>query len=210
VTGLTVHRIIEQHAAARGGAVAIDDGHRAITYRDLNCAANTLARRLQAHGFRRGAHAIVTMAPGIDLAITLLAILKMGGAYTWKEAPPFAPGTASVSFSTAPWARDSRVGPPSTEIQYLHLDLSSALAEPRTCSANLPIVTRDTDTACVLEEADGAPAVLVPHQTIAALRERAVPNPTPCSGDRGAFDLWMALMAGTTAVVESSAAAVAA
>jgi non-ribosomal peptide synthetase component F len=196
----TVHRIVEQQAATRGSAVAMTDGHRTITYRDLNYAANTLARRLQAHGFRRGAHAIVTMAPGIDLAITLLAILKLGGAYTWKEPAPF--DAVPIAFSTG--ARRP------TETEYLHLDLSSILAAPVACSANLPIVTRDTDTACVLENPDGSPDVLVPHATIAALREQPLVPPVSWFGDRGAFGLWMALMAGTTAVVERQAAAVAA
>jgi hypothetical protein len=54
--------------------------------------------------------------------------------------------------------------------------------------------------------------VNVPHATIAALRPRPqdIPQPTPWVADPGAFDLWIPLMAGTTAVVEAPNAAVAA
>ena len=206
MTTPAVHRIIEQHAALQGSAVAISDGDRAVTYRDLNYAANALARRLQASGFRRGTHAIVTMPAGIDLAVTLLAILKMGGCYTWNEPAPFAEVPPGVSFLAGTGAHSGC----RDEARYLHLDLASALAEPVACSPNLPIVTRATDTACVLPNGDGSPAALLPHATIAALRTRAIPHPTSWAAEPGALDLWMALMAGRTAVVESRAAAVAA
>jgi non-ribosomal peptide synthetase component F len=201
VSTAAIHRIIEQHAAIRVNTVAIVDGDRALTYRELNYAANGLARRLMTHGFRRGCHADVQMPTGIDLAVVLLAVLKMGGSYTWRDPGPYAAAANGISFST---------GASTSDVEYLHLDVSSALAEPVTCSPNLPIVTRASDVACILDAPDGAPPVMVPHETIAALRARTIPQRTPFVGESGAFDLWMALLAGGTAVVVSHAAAVAA
>src|SRR5687768_8163238 len=140
-----------------------------------------------ASGFGRSCHATVSMPIGIDLAIVLLAVLKAGGSYTWSDPGVGIPATAGLSFSTGSSGR---------ETQYLHLDVSSALAQPVTCCPNLPIITRPSDIACILQEADGSPVVMVPHATIAALGSRGVPHPTPWVGDAGAFDLWMALMAG--------------
>lgn len=213
MTAAAVHRIIEQHAASRAGRVAISDGQREITYRDLNCAANALARRLQAHGFRRGLHAVVTMDRGIDLAVTLLAVLKLGGSYTWRAA------TASAherGLSFVPTGSAARDGAPSvhapaasTETRHRHLDLEPVLAGPVTPSPNLPIVTRSTDIACVLHDGDGAPPIGVPHATIAALRERGLPEQFVWAGEPGALDLWLALTAGDTAVVADNAVAAA-
>ena len=201
VTSGAIHRIVEQQAALHAGTVAVIDGNRSITYRDLNYAANAMARRLMARGFRRGMQATVTAPIGIDVAIVLLAVLKMGGAYTWNDPGPFAPASVSLSFAPTPSSSESR---------HLHLDLSAALAEPVACSPNLPIVTRTSDVACVMPGAADAPVVAVPHATITALRPQDIPEPTPWGTDPGAFDLWIALMAGTTAIVETHAAAVAA
>jgi hypothetical protein len=201
VTTPAIHRVIEQHAALRGNFTAILDGDRAVSYRELNYAANAVARRLLGSGFRRGGHALVAMPVGIDLAIVLLAILKSGGSYTWADpaaAPDLPPGVSIAG------------GLSSGERRYLHLDLSSVLAEPVASCPNLPIITRGADAACLLQEAGGSPAVMVPHATITALRSRSLPQPAPWMGDPGAFDLWMALMSGTTATVGAHGAAVAA
>ena len=201
MTIAAIHRLVEQQAALRGDVPALLEGDRSRSYRHLNYTANALARRLLTSGFRRGSHATVSMPLGIDLAVVLLAILKAGGSYTWS-----APGT-STSF---PSGLSFPTGTGGEEARYLHLDIGDALADRVTACPNLPIVTRGSDVACILQEADGAPMVMVPHATIASLRPRALTQQTPWMGDAGAFDLWIALMAGTTAVVETHRAAAAA
>jgi non-ribosomal peptide synthetase component F len=201
VTTAAIHRLVEQQASLHGDAPALLEGDRARSYRHLNYAANALARRLLASGFRRSSHATVSMPLGIDLAVVLLAILKAGGSYTWAAPDSGMAVPPGLSFST-----DSRGG----DARYLHLDIGSVLTEPVSACPNLPIVTRGSDVACILQEADGSPVVMVPHATIASLRPPALPQQTPWMGDAGAFDLWIALMTGTTAVVESHPAAVAA
>ena len=203
MTTTAIHRIIEQQAATRGDLVAVLDREQSRSYRELNHNANAVARHLMAAGFRRGARALVCLPRGADLATVLLAVLKAGGAYTWIDPERSGEDTPrGVSFLV-----DERGG----QSRYLHLDLSQALAQRVACSPNLPILTRGTDIACVLPDGEGAAApVMIPHATIAALRSRAVTHPTPWTGDAAAFDLWMALMAGTTAVVEIESADVAA
>ena len=196
----TIHRIIEQHAALRGDFSAIRDGDRAMSYRELNYAANAMARRLQSHGFRRGGHANVTLPLGMDLAIVLLAILKAGGSYSWS-APSSGDEPSGVSFAVASSG---------TEDQYLHLDVSPSSGERVPCSPNLPIVTRGSDVACILQEVNGERGVMVPHSTIAALRPQGLAHTASCVGEPGAFDLWMALTAGATAVMGTHATAAAA
>ena len=204
VTSEAVHRVIEHHAATRGDLVAIADRDRSCSYRQLNHGANAVARHFMARGFRRGAHACVRMPRGIDLGTILLAILKAGGSYTWSD-PEREVTDAASSFGPA--GVSIATGVDGAETRYLHLDVTSVLAAPVAGCPNLPIMTRDTDVACILQN-NGAADVLVPHATITALRSRAVTHPTRWTGEPGAFELWMALMAGTTALVEGQSAAI--
>lgn len=171
-----IHRLVESHAAAQGDSIAIEDGGRRISYRELNATANALARRLMAAGFKRGMEADVRMAPSADLAVVLLAVLKAGGHYRWSgEEPDDATSQLLVNAGGVP--RDVR------------------------CCPNLPVITRETDIACVLERAAGESPLMVPHATIISMASRPVADRSPWSGEIGAFDLWIALLSGATAVV---------
>lgn len=89
------------------------------------------------------------------------------------------------------------------------VDISRGLRGPLQSSPNLPVLTRGSDTACILQHADGA--VMVPHATIAALREQGATAAAAWQGNAGSFDLWVALMNGAMLTVgEEEAAAVAA
>jgi hypothetical protein len=174
-----VHRLIENHAALRGDAIALVDGESSCSYRELNAAANVLARKLMNAGFRRGMCAHVSMAPGVELAVVLLAILKAGGCYTWSDPGPAA--DASIWFEGAGQQGDT-----------LEVSLATLCG-----SSNLPVMTRETDAACVLQG-----GVIVPHATIVSMTSCAAGARSPFSGEPGAFDLWVPLMNGVTAVVE--------
>jgi len=75
---------------------------------------------------------------------------------------------------------------------------------------NLPILTRGSEVACVLPDADGSAFVLVPHATVTSLRCHTALGCGPWNGKPAALDLWAVLMAGGTAVVEERPAEVAA
>jgi amino acid adenylation domain-containing protein len=70
------------HVAARAGdAIAIVDGARTLTYRELDQASNQWAQRLRACGVAAEVPVGVCMDRGADLCVLLLAILKAGGVY---------------------------------------------------------------------------------------------------------------------------------
>lgn len=181
--------MIEQHAAVHGDAPALLDENRALTYRDLNQRANAVARCLLAHGFRRGATALINMPRSFDLAVICLGVLKAGGAYAWLGGDPSWPRGISIP------QRDGA----GDELKVLAIDVTGAIAAPAQSSANLPILTRGTDIACVLGGFTPN-SVLVPHSTVTALlaKANAAPSQISWSDDPGVLDLWVGLMAGAT------------
>ena len=180
-----IHRLIEGHVTTHGDAIAVVEGDRSCSYRELNAAANSLARRLMTSGFRRGMRADVGMTPSVDLAVILLAILKTGGSYTWRRADPPLFQIPTVNEDSSRLVNDIQV---------------NGLC---TGGPNLPVVTRETDIACVIDRAVGEESVAVPHATIIAMAPGVSRKRSAWVGEPGAFDLWTALICGATAVISS-------
>ena len=126
------------------------------------------------------------MAPAAELAVVLLAILKAGGCYTWSDPGP---GAAATIWFEGP-------GGQQYEVEIGEVPLAAVCG-----SSNLPVMTRETDAACVLQG-----EVVVPHATIIGMASCASGARSPFSGEPGAFDLWVPLMNGATAVVEERSA----
>ena len=181
----SVHRIIELHAATNGDVPAVIDAASSCSYRELNAAANVLARKLMAAGLRRGMRARVSMPPSPDLAVFLLAILKAGGCYTWSDSDH---ESISLRIEESP-------------NQWRDVDISDVALAGLATGPNLPVVARENDIACVLDREAGNRAIAVPHATIISMANCAADNQSPWVGESGAFDLWAALMNGATAVV---------
>jgi hypothetical protein len=188
VVSIAVHRVVEQQATTRGESPAYIDDSRTLTYRELNTSANTVARVLIASGFKRGSVAAVRMDKSADLVITLLAVLKAGGAY-------MCPDRHDTSWPYGVSIVENGNG---AEGRCIAVDVMRVLTEAPRLNPNLPILTRGTDVACVLRDRDGSPAVLVPHSTIASLPRWAAPGEASWSDRSGALDLWVALMSGAT------------
>jgi non-ribosomal peptide synthetase component F len=189
-----VHRLVEQQAARRPDAIAIAEGSRHVTYRELNQRANALARRLTDSGLTRGSLARVRMQRSADLAVVLFAVLKAGACYAWVE-----PGSAEDVDVLASFCIIR--GVERDEERYLALDIQCALADcvGRT-GPNLPVLTRGSDIACVLPDAGGRPHVLVPHATITSL-QTPVTRVVPWQRGTGALELWLGLISGATMAV---------
>lgn len=195
---MAVHRIIEQRAATQGDLTAISDAGASLTYRELNQRANAVARHLIANGFRRGSLATVRLPRSPETAVVLLGVLKAGGTYALIDderggSESWPPG---VSFA-------EKVD--GDELRFLAIDMTGALQHPAQSCANLPILTRGTDVACVLPDRDGAPVVLVPHETITSLQNRPGFRFAQWTGEPGALDLWTALMTGATVTLGNEA-----
>ncbi|MEU4503562.1 amino acid adenylation domain-containing protein [Streptomyces sp. NPDC024089] len=77
----TVHRLVEEQAARRPDAVALEHGGQRLTYRELDERAEGLARYLAERGVGPGALVAVCLDHGPDLVCALLGVLKSGAAY---------------------------------------------------------------------------------------------------------------------------------
>lgn len=198
MSAISVHRIVERQAADRGEQIAIAGPECTLTYRELNQRANGVARDLIVRGLRRGSHAVVRIQRGPHLAVVLLAILKAGASYMWVEEDADGRWPYGVSLVDG--------GDPMPVV----LDAASIADAPARPAPNLPIVTRPEDIACLLPQRNRLPGVLIPHATITSLQAHPVPARSTWSGDAGALDLWLSLMAGATVTIDAAASRVAA
>ncbi|MDR8414087.1 amino acid adenylation domain-containing protein [Nonomuraea sp. 3-1Str] len=78
---LCLHHLVEEQARRTPDATAIVGDEGRLTYRELDEAANALGGALAGRNLGRGDRIAVCMAPGANLIITLLAVLKTGAAY---------------------------------------------------------------------------------------------------------------------------------
>jgi amino acid adenylation domain-containing protein/FkbH-like protein len=76
-----VHELVEEQAARSPDAVALECAGQAMTYRELNHRANRLARILRRRGARPDQILAVYMERSAEMVVSLLAVLKSGGAY---------------------------------------------------------------------------------------------------------------------------------
>ncbi|CAN7457570.1 LLM class flavin-dependent oxidoreductase [Phenylobacterium sp. LjRoot164] len=77
----TIHALIAKMAQDMPDAVAIEDGGRKLTYRELEERADRLAGALAARGAGPGSVVGLHLDRGADLLVSMLAILKSGAAY---------------------------------------------------------------------------------------------------------------------------------
>jgi amino acid adenylation domain-containing protein len=78
---LCVHELIEAQAKVRPDAVAVYEGNKRITYRELDRRANELALRLQASGVHEEVPVGLCMRRSADFVIGALGVLKAGATY---------------------------------------------------------------------------------------------------------------------------------
>ncbi|MGW3228243.1 amino acid adenylation domain-containing protein [Kitasatospora sp. NPDC001095] len=76
----TVPELFAAQAARTPDAVAVRCGSAALTYKQLDRAADRLAHRLTALGVRAGAPVAIALPRGTDTLVAMLAVLKAGGA----------------------------------------------------------------------------------------------------------------------------------
>ncbi|WBC15022.1 amino acid adenylation domain-containing protein [Micromonospora sp. WMMA1998] len=93
-----LHRMVGAQAARTPDAEAVRHGDATLSYRDLDAAANRLARVLLARGVGVGDRVGVCLPRTPELVVALLAVLKAGAAYVPLD--PAYPA-ARVAFMTA-------------------------------------------------------------------------------------------------------------
>ncbi len=80
---LTVGQILENSAAVVPDKVAVVDGERRVTYRELNTKANALAAGLADMGFKKGDRAAIYMKNSVELMTAFYALQKLGVIAVW-------------------------------------------------------------------------------------------------------------------------------
>ncbi|MEV6943131.1 amino acid adenylation domain-containing protein [Streptomyces sp. NPDC051172] len=81
VPDTTFPRFFEARAAEAPDTIAVEDGTRSLTYRQLDDSAHRLARVLVSHGAGPGQIVAFSLPRSVDLAVGVLAVLKAGAAY---------------------------------------------------------------------------------------------------------------------------------
>ncbi|MBE3011111.1 amino acid adenylation domain-containing protein [Microbispora sp. NEAU-D428] len=76
-----LHEVIAAQAARTPSATAVACGGDALTYAELDAAADRLARRLRGLGVRRDDRVAICLEQSIGLAVAVLGVLKTGAAY---------------------------------------------------------------------------------------------------------------------------------
>ncbi|GAA3127875.1 hypothetical protein GCM10010521_12860 [Streptomyces rameus] len=94
--------LIADHAARRGGAVAVEHAGAALTYAELFGAARDIARRLARRGVGKGDLVAVALPRGTDAVTALLGVMLSGAAYCPVDPQAPADRTARLLAGTAP------------------------------------------------------------------------------------------------------------
>jgi fatty-acyl-CoA synthase len=80
---LTVGRVLEEGARTVPEKVAVVDGPRRTTYKELNDAADSLADGLRDIGFRKGDRVAIYMPNSLELMTAFYAFQKLGVVVAW-------------------------------------------------------------------------------------------------------------------------------
>lgn len=85
-----LHHLLEDSAAARPGAEALNDRGRSLTYEELDRKANRFAHLLLELGVRRGDRVGIYLDKSVEAIVAIYAVLKAGAAYVPLDAsaPP--------------------------------------------------------------------------------------------------------------------------
>ncbi|MBB4639458.1 amino acid adenylation domain-containing protein, partial [Longimicrobium terrae] len=78
---LCIHQLFEAQAARTPDAAAVSHDAERVTYAELNARANRLAHHLRRRGVGPEVRAALCMERGVEMVVSMLAILKAGGAW---------------------------------------------------------------------------------------------------------------------------------
>ncbi|HLG71497.1 MAG TPA: amino acid adenylation domain-containing protein, partial [Chloroflexota bacterium] len=206
-----IHRLFERQVETRAESVALVAGERSVTYRELNCRANALARRLVRTGVRRGDRVAILLERTPDLIVSILATLKAGAAYLPLDpsSPP-----ARLEFMLEDAAPAALIAGPEVAFEGPRLDLD--VVDEAGHSGNLSVEVSPDDPAYVMytSGSTGQPkGVEATHRGITRLLfgvdyadfgpDRVFLHGAPVCFDIAAWEVWGALLHGGRCVLPS-------
>ncbi|MGW0537246.1 amino acid adenylation domain-containing protein [Streptomyces sp. NPDC003032] len=208
----TVLELFASHVDRTPEAVAVVDGDRVLTYRQLDEQAGRLAGRLISRGTRRGDRVAVMMDRSADLLVALLAVWKAGAVYVPVDAAyparrvAFMLADARVSLMVCSVA--ARDGVPDG-IESIELD--AAMDEGACDAAAVPVHPGDLAYVMYTSGSTGTPkGVAVPHRSLVELVESsgwamepgdAVLMHAPYAFDASMFEIWVPLAWGARVMI---------
>lgn len=206
-----IHKAFEDVAAQHGGRVALSFQGKQLTYRELDCQANSVAAQLRKLAVRPGDFVAVVLPHSIEIAVAFLAILKCGAAYLPLDAA--SPPQRNAAFMRAANVR--------VIIGSEQLDLSCCQGRAVLHASELSATGGDfesvesghDDAAYVMytSGSTGVPkGVVVPHRGVTRLvthtnyvsiePQDRILQLAPPSFDASTFEIWGALLNGATLV----------
>jgi amino acid adenylation domain-containing protein len=213
----SVHARFAAQAERTPGAVAVESGGGSLTYRELDLRANRLARRLRALGVGPEVRVGVCLDRSAELVVSLLAVLRTGGAYV-----PVDPGHPAERIAYV--LEDSAAG-----FVLTHSRLAGRIPPAGARRIAVDEVEAEGEDAAPLADAGAGMQALayviytsgstgrpkgvgVPHGALAshmAWMQRAFPldaadrvlQRTPVGFDASVWEFWAPLLAGATLVL---------
>nr|ADU56088.1 hypothetical protein CA878-10 [uncultured organism CA878] len=205
----TVPDLFARQADRTPGAVAVVDGDRVLTYRELDELAGRLSWRLTGRGVRRGERVAVVVDRSADLLVALLAVWKAGAAYVPVDA---AYPARRVAFMVADSAASLVVCSAATRDGVPEGIESIVVTDEGACDASA-VTVGPGDLAYVMytSGSTGTPkGVAVPHRSVAELVGSpgwavepgdAVLVHAPHAFDASLFEIWVPLVSGARVVI---------
>ena len=216
-SGDRVHELFEEQAARTPDGVAVTAGSLRLTYAGLDARANRLARRLVEQGVGAESVVGVFLERGPELIVSLLAVLKAGGAYL-----PLDPGypahrlafmLADTGAPVVLCGADLRDRLPAETPAVIEVEpvRDAPVADPGT-PARVPGAARGLAYAMYTSGSTGRPkGVLVEHRSIVRLvrdtnyirltATDVVAQQASTSFDAATFEIWGALLNGAALAI---------
>ncbi|AIG79243.1 Hypothetical protein AJAP_32145 [Amycolatopsis japonica] len=204
----TVPALFARQVDRAPDAVAVADGDRALTYRELDELAGRLAGKLIARGVGVGGRVAVMLDRSADLLVALLAVWKAGAAYVPVDASYPAPRVAFMvedsGASLMLCSAATRDGVPAGIESLLVTDDAGE-------AAVVPASPEDLAYVMYTSGSTGKPkGVAVPHASVAELvgdpgwamePDDAVLMHAPHSFDASLCEIWVPLVSGARVVI---------
>ncbi|WP_452248104.1 amino acid adenylation domain-containing protein, partial [Kribbella sp. NPDC055071] len=207
--GMAVHQVFEEQAKRTPASTAVVYEGTVLTYRELNAAANRLARKLVEQGLQKGETAAIMNDRSVETVVGMLAVLKAGAAYVPLD--PALPGDRLRFMAEDSSVRMVLTGNSYTgqahQLQVPVLTLDIGIEDGEADNLNLPSAPSDLAYIMYTSGSTGKPkGVMIEHKSILRLVKNAGYVPVTeedrmaqtgaVSFDAGTFEVFGALLNG--------------